>query len=66
MFLIIWSGIYSTGVEDIENHLGETRLRWLGYDERMDETNLIVRVWEERVSGNMKRGRPEKSWNEGA
>jgi len=30
-----------TGVEDIENHLGETRLRWLGHLERMDETNLV-------------------------
>jgi len=26
-------------VEDIENHLGETRLRWLGHLERMDETS---------------------------
>jgi len=28
-----------TGVEDTENHLGETRLRWLGHLERMDEAN---------------------------
>jgi len=27
-------------VEDIENHLGEITLRWLGHLERMDETNL--------------------------
>jgi len=33
-----------TGVEDIENHLGETRLRWLGHLKRMDETNLVKRV----------------------
>jgi len=30
-----------TGVEDIENHLKETRLRWLGHLERMNETNLV-------------------------
>jgi len=36
-----------TGVEDIRNHLGETRLRWLGHLEKMDETNLIKRVREE-------------------
>jgi len=39
-----------TGVEDIRNHLGETRLRWLGHLERMDATNLVKRVREERVS----------------
>jgi len=27
-----------TRVEDIENHVGETRLRWLGHLKRMDET----------------------------
>jgi len=50
-----------TGVEVIENHLGETRLRWLGHLERMDETNLVKREREERVPGHMKKGRPKKS-----
>jgi len=36
-----------TRVEDIENLLGETRLRWLGHLARMDETNLVKRVREE-------------------
>jgi len=53
-----------TGVEYIENHLGETRLRWLGHLERMDETNLVKRVREEKVSGHTKRGRPKKPWAE--
>jgi len=52
-----------TGVEDIENHLEETRLRWLGHLERMDETNLVKSVTDERVPGHMKR-RPKKSCNE--
>jgi len=38
-----------TRVEDIENHLEETRLRWLVHLKRMDETNVIKRVREERV-----------------
>jgi len=40
-----------TRVEDVGNHLGETRLRWLGHLERMDKTNLAERVREERVPG---------------
>jgi len=45
-----------TGVKvpkDIENHLRETRPRWLGHLERMDGK----RAREERVLGHMKRGR---------
>jgi len=53
-----------TGVEDNGNHLGETRLRWLGHLERMDETNLVKKVREERDPGHVKRGRPKKSWDE--
>jgi len=48
-----------TGVEDVGNHLVETRLRWLGHLERMDETNLVKRVRDERVPGHTKRGRPK-------
>jgi len=46
-----------TRVEDIENHLEETRLRCLGHLERMNETNLIKRVREERLPGHMKKSR---------
>jgi len=34
-------------------------VRWLGHRERMDETNLIKRIMEERVPGRIKRGRPK-------
>jgi len=51
-----------TGVEDVENHLGETRLKWLGLLERMKETNLVKSVREERVPGHIKR-RPKKLWD---
>jgi len=53
-----------SGVEDIENHLGENRLRWLRHLERKDETNLVKRVREERVPRHIKRGRLKKSWDE--
>jgi len=52
-----------TGVEDIENYLGETRLRWLGHLKRMDETNLVKRVREEKVPRHIKKERPKKSWD---
>jgi len=51
-------------MDDIENHLEETGLRWLWHFERMDETDLVKRVREERVPGHRKRGRPKKSWDE--
>ena len=51
-----------TEVEDIEKHLAEHRLRWLGHIERMDEMNVIRRVWDEKVFDNIKRGRPKKTW----
>jgi len=47
-------------VEDIANHLEETRLRWLGHLKRMDETKLVKRVRKERVPGHIKRRRPKK------
>jgi len=40
-----------TGVEDIENHLRESSLRWLGHLERMVKTNLVKRVKKEIVLG---------------
>jgi len=53
-----------TEVEDIGNHLGETRLRWLGHLERMDETNLVKSVREGRIPGHTKKGTSKKSWDE--
>jgi len=37
-----------TGVDDIENHLGEIRPRWLGHLERMDEKTLLKEYKEEK------------------
>jgi len=37
---------------------------WLRHLETMDETNFVKRVREERVPGQMKRGRLQKSWDE--
>ena len=30
----------------------------------MNETNVIRRVWDENVLGNINRGRPKKTWEE--
>jgi len=49
-----------TCVEDIENHMGENRLNWFGHLERMDETNLINRVSEEKVRGDYEKKKTEK------
>jgi len=40
------------------NHVGETRLRWLGHLERMDETNLVKR--EERIPRHNEESKAEK------
>jgi len=39
-------------------------LDYLRHLERMDETNLVKRIREERVTGYKKKGRSKKSWNE--
>jgi len=47
-------------VEDIGNHLGETRLRWLGHLERMDETNLIKKSKKTKSSRTYEQRKTEK------
>ena len=53
-----------TDVEDIDEHLRGHRLRWLGHIERMNRESLISRVREMTIMGNMRRGRPKKTWEE--
>ena len=52
------------GIEDIEEHLREYRLRWLGHLERMNPEDLVRRVRKENIVGRKKRGRPKKSWED--
>ena len=53
-----------TNVEDIEEHLRGHRLRWLGHIERMNAESLTSSVRKVTVEGNMRRGRPKKTWEE--
>jgi len=36
-----------TGVEEIKDQFGESRLKWLGHLEKMNSANLIRKVKEE-------------------
>ena len=48
-------------VDDLEQHLRQKRLRWLGYIARRDEEVEIKKVFELKI-GQRKRGRPVKRW----
>ena len=52
-----------TGVVILEEFLRETRLRWLGHVERMDEERGPVKALLLEVDGT-KKGRPKKRWKE--
>jgi len=47
-------------VEDTDNYLGETKLRWLGSLKRMDETSFVKRVREEKNSKTYEERKTEK------
>ena len=49
------------GVDDLEEHLREKRLRWFGHIVRRDEEVEIKKVFELKI-GRRKRGRPVKRW----
>ena len=49
------------GVDDLEKHLRQKRLRWCGHIARRDEEEEIKKVLELKI-GQRKRGRPVKRW----
>ena len=49
------------GVDDLEEHLRQKRLRWFGHIARRDEEVEIKKVFELKI-GWRKRGRPVKRW----
>ena len=49
------------GVDDLE-HLRQKRLRWFGHIARRDEEVEIKKVFELKIEGQRKRGRPVKRW----
>ena len=46
------------GVDDLEKHLKQKRLRWFGHIVRRDEEVEIKKVLELKIEGWRKRGRP--------
>ena len=50
------------GVDDLEEHLRQKRLRWFGHNARRDEEVKIKKVFELKMEGRRKRGRSVKRW----
>ena len=50
------------GVDDLEEHLRQKRLRWFGHIARRDEEVEIKKVFELKIEGQTKRRRPVKRW----
>lgn len=52
-------------MEPVTEKIGEGQLRWFGHVCRMPRDRITKRVYETRVPGKNKRGRPRKTWEEG-
>ena len=50
------------GVDDLEEHLRQKRLRWFGHIVRRDKEVEIKKVFELKIEEQRKRGRPVKRW----
>ena len=50
------------GVNDLEEHLRQKRLQWFGHVVSRDEEVEIKKVFELKIEGRRKRGRPVKRW----
>ena len=48
------------GVNDLEEHLRQKRLRWFGHIVRRDDEVEIKKVLELKIDGQRRRGRPVK------
>ena len=50
------------GVDDLEKHLRQKRLRWFRYIVRREEEVEIRKLLELKIEGQRKRSRPVKQW----
>ena len=64
----MWDMVESTviasrvGVDDLEKHLRQERLRWFGDIAQRDQEVEVKKVFELKIEGQRKRGRPVKRW----
>jgi hypothetical protein len=49
-------------MEEIQNQIEESRLRWFGQVRRMDEHGILKRLLEKNMSGRRPRSRPRMQW----
>ena len=54
--------MHQVGVNDLEEHLRQKRLRWFGQIVRRDEEVEMKKVSELKIEVQKKRGRPVKQW----
>ena len=59
---MVESTVIALRVDDLEEHLRQKRLRWLGHIVRRDEEVEIKNMLELEMEGRRKRGRPVKQW----
>ena len=53
----------SVGVENIEDVLARSRLRWFGHVSRNEPEDDVKKVWRWGDEVKMGRGRPEQTWD---
>ena len=54
--------VLRVGVDDLDEHLRQKRLRWFRHIVRRDEEVKIKKALELKIEGQRKRGRPVKRW----
>jgi hypothetical protein len=51
------------GIESIEDFIEKRQLGWWGHLQRMNDMVPVKRIWETRMHGKRKRGRPRETWD---
>ena len=51
------------GSQSVLDYIEQRQLAWWGHLQRMSPNRTPKQIWEARISGNRRRGRPRKSWD---